>query len=166
MGNDIEISKTTALLLAGLFVAIVVGGYVAFGAGAKGTVAAASGVPAAFGGTAGSAGPGSGTAGGDAGSPAAGAQAPQQVQDIYIKALSTGGYDHPQVSVRKGIPVRLHFSADSGAGCGRAFYLDGFNVRLVSNGGEEQVAEFTPDQAGTFAYHCGMWMFRGSMVVS
>ncbi len=162
MGNEIQISKTTALLMAGLFMIIVAGGYVAFGAGTKGAgapgTAAASPVPSASGGQ-----DGSGSAAQAAGSAAAGGEA---VQDVYIKALSTGRYDQQQVTVRKGIPVKLHFSADSGAGCGRAFYLDGFNVRLVSYSGEEQVAEFTPDQEGTFAYHCGMNMFRGSMVVT
>ena len=49
---------------------------------------------------------------------------------------------------------------------GRAFYLDGFNVKLISYSGEDKVAEFTPQQEGTFAYHCGMNMFRGRMVVT
>ncbi len=140
MGNEIEISKTTALLLAGLFVVIVAGGYVAFGAGTKAPAAAPQ----------------------YAGNIAAGAQ----VQDVYIKALSTGRYDNSQVAVRKGVPVRLHFSADSGAGCGKAFYLDEFNVRLTSYNGEDSVAQFTPQQEGTYPYHCGMWMFRGNLVVT
>lgn len=160
MGNEIEISKTTALLLAGLFLVVVVGGYVAFGAGARGADAPAS---AQNGGSA-QAGSGAGPAAAGSGGAQAAAQA--GVQDVYIKALSTGRYDNPQVTVKKGIPVRLHFSADSGAGCGRAFYLDGFNVKLISYSGEEQTAEFTPQQEGTFSYHCGMWMFRGSMVVT
>ncbi len=155
MGNEIEISKTTALLMAGLFLAIVVGGYVVFGAGAKGADLAPSGSYA-------------GAQPGAVGQPAAGSGQPSAagVQDVYIKALGTGGYDNPQVTVKKGIPVRLHFSAQANAGCGRAFYLDGFNVKLISYSGEEQVAEFTPQQEGTFAYHCGMNMFRGRMVVA
>ncbi len=154
MGNEIEISKTTALLMAGLFVVIVVGGYVVFGAGANPAAAGGGGIQ-------------------PAGQPAAGAQPPDAggqpaaaIQDVYIKALGTGSYDNPQVSVKKGTPVRLHFSAQANAGCGRAFYLDGFNVKLISYSGEEQVAEFTPQQEGTFAYHCGMNMFRGRMVVT
>lgn len=86
------------------------------------------------------------------------------VQDVYVKALGTGVYDHPQLTVKNGVPVRLHFSTDGRAGCGSALYLDGFGVRLVSSG-EEQVATFTPTQAGSFAYHCGMNMFRGRLVV-
>jgi plastocyanin domain-containing protein len=149
MGNEIEISRTTGLLLAGLFFAIIIGGFVVFGAGARA--------------------PGAGTeAATYAGQPQGGGQAAAgaQVQDIYIKALGTGAYDNPQVTVRKGIPVKLHFSAEASAGCGRALYLDGFNVQLVSRSGEEQMAEFTPEKEGTYAYHCGMNMFRGRMVVT
>lgn len=145
MGNEIEISKTTALLMAGLFLAIVVGGYVVFGAGSNVAAAAGGAQPGA----------------GGSGQPTAAG-----VQEVYIKALSTGGYDNPQITVKKGVPVRLHFSADANAGCGRAFYLDGFNVKLISYSGEDKVAEFTPQQEGTFAYHCGMNMFRGRMVVA
>jgi cupredoxin-like protein len=137
MGNEIAVSKTTALLLAGLFLAIVVGGYVVFGAsGSAGTTR--SGGPDVSG---------------------------SQAQDVYIKALGTGSYDNPQVTVKRGIPVRLHFSTDGHAGCGSALYLDAFNVKLVSSG-EEEVAQFTPEQDGTFPYHCGMNMFRGRMIVT
>ena len=141
MGNDIQISKTTALLLAGLFLAIVIGGYAVFAAGESRTQAAAPSGPQQ------PADPG------------------QQVQDVYVKALSTGAYDNPQVEVKRGVPVRFHFSTDGHAGCGSALYLDGFNVRLVSSG-EDEVAEFTPQQDGTFPYHCGMNMFRGRMIVT
>ncbi len=87
------------------------------------------------------------------------------VQDIYIKALSTGTYDRPQVTVSAGKKVRLHFSADPRAGCGKTLVMREFNVRLVSLNGEEHVAEFTP-QRGTYEYSCSMRMFRGSLVVA
>ncbi|MBI5553457.1 MAG: cupredoxin domain-containing protein [Candidatus Diapherotrites archaeon] len=87
------------------------------------------------------------------------------VQDVYIKALSTGVYDNREVVVKKGIPVRLHFSAESGAGCGRVLIMKKFNVSLLSRNGEEQVAEFTPQETGAFEYSCSMRMFVGQMVV-
>lgn len=87
------------------------------------------------------------------------------VQEVRIRALSNGEYDKPEITVKKGIPVRLHFSADQNAGCGRAMILDGFNIRLTSRNGETQVAEFTPTEEGVYAYHCGMNMFRGRMIV-
>ncbi len=87
------------------------------------------------------------------------------VQDIYIKALDTGVYDNREITVKKGIPVRLHFTADTGAGCGKYLAIDDFEVKLISKNGEEAIAEFTPQEAGTYYYHCGMWMFKGKLVV-
>ncbi len=86
-------------------------------------------------------------------------------QEIYITALSNGQYDKPEVRVKKGELVRLHFNAESGAGCGAYMILDGFNVQLISKNGQEAIAEFTPTEAGTFAYHCSMYMFRGNLIV-
>ena len=87
------------------------------------------------------------------------------LQVVAIRALSTGTYDKPEVAVKAGIPVRLDFSADSGAGCGRQFILDGFNVQLTSNSGETTSATFTPTSVGDYAYHCGMNMWRGTLHV-
>ncbi len=87
------------------------------------------------------------------------------VQDVYIKALSTGFYDKQEVTVKKGIPVRLHFSTDGRAGCGSVLFMEKFGVRLAPLNGQEAVAVFTPAEAGRFAYRCSMNMFRGTMVV-
>ncbi|MBI4052845.1 MAG: cupredoxin domain-containing protein [Candidatus Diapherotrites archaeon] len=83
-----------------------------------------------------------------------------QAQDIYIRALSSGTYDKSEVTVKKGVPVRLHFSADPGAGCGRYLVLYGLNVNALSKNGEEAVVDFTPQQEGSFEYNCGMRMFK------
>jgi|GEM_PF-6211940 plastocyanin domain-containing protein len=86
-------------------------------------------------------------------------------QEVYIRAQETGFYDKTEITVKKGIPVRLHFSADNGAGCGKYMAIDEFGVKLISKNEEEMIAEFTPQDAGTYYYHCGMWMFKGKMVV-
>ena len=86
-------------------------------------------------------------------------------QEVYIKALSTGQYDKPQITVKKGIHVRLHFSAEKGAGCGSAFVMRDFGIQLVSKNGSEQIATFTPQKSGTFEYSCMMRMFIGKMTV-
>ncbi|VVB66338.1 Cupredoxin-like domain protein [Candidatus Gugararchaeum adminiculabundum] len=80
-------------------------------------------------------------------------------QDIYIRALANGQYDNMQVTVKKGTPVRLHFTADPSAGCGRYFKIYGLGVDARSNSGEEQVVEFTPTAEGTYDYSCGMRMW-------
>ena len=88
-----------------------------------------------------------------------------EIQDVYIRALSSGGYDKSQVSVKLGSPVRLHFSADSGAGCGKILVMRNFGVQLISRNGEEQIAQFTPSKEGVFEYSCSMRMFVGQMQV-
>ncbi|MEM2963126.1 MAG: cupredoxin domain-containing protein [Candidatus Anstonellales archaeon] len=89
----------------------------------------------------------------------------KEVQDIYIRALSTGRYDKDRIEVKKGVPVRLHFSADKNAGCGRQLVIYGLNVRAISKSGEEQIVDFIPNREGTFEYNCGMRMFRGGKLV-
>jgi len=90
---------------------------------------------------------------------------PLQEQVVKIRALSSVSYDQPEVTVKAGIPVRLEFTADPGAGCGIQFILDGFGVQLVSRNSQTQVAKFTPTTPGDYKYHCGMNMFRGVMHV-
>ena len=83
-----------------------------------------------------------------------------QEQYVAIRALSTGFYDKREVTVKAGVPVRLEFSAEPGAGCGRQFLIPDFGVQLVSRAGEKVFATFVPT-AGRHAYQCGMAMFRG-----
>ncbi|MDE1797903.1 MAG: cupredoxin domain-containing protein, partial [Candidatus Micrarchaeota archaeon] len=85
-------------------------------------------------------------------------------QVVFVRA-EIYGYDHPALQVKSGQPVEFHFSASPLAGCGRQLILDGFNVNLVSQSGEDEVATFTPASPGTYAYHCGMNMFRGTLQV-
>ncbi|MFH0971413.1 MAG: cupredoxin domain-containing protein [Candidatus Micrarchaeota archaeon] len=87
-------------------------------------------------------------------------RAPESVQVIEIKALSTGEYDKQVVRVKAGIPVKLKFSAEPAAGCGRQLVMPDFGISLVSRSGETVEAQFTP-QKGQYTYRCGMNMFRG-----
>jgi heme/copper-type cytochrome/quinol oxidase subunit 2 len=144
MGNEITMNKTTMFLLAGLFLAIVVGGYVVFGQGSATTIAPSQPAPDQ---------PGAPQA------PAAG------VQDVYLKATA-GGYDKSEITVKNGIPVRFHFTAQN-AGCGSQLIIYGMNVKVISQNGQENVVEFTPNKEGTFEYNCGMKMFPpGKFVVT
>ena len=85
-----------------------------------------------------------------------------QLQVVKVHA-SSSGYDNPFPTVKAGEAVRLEFSADSSAGCGRQLILDGVGVpvNLVSRGGEVASATFTPPSPGQYRFHCGMNMFRG-----
>lgn len=87
------------------------------------------------------------------------------VQKVSVRALGTGRYDHPQITVVKGVPVELSFSAEPSAGCGHQFVMRDFGVSLSVQNGETKTARFTPTQAGNFEYSCAMRMFRGTLTV-
>jgi hypothetical protein len=143
MGDSIRISRTTAMLVAGFMLAIVIGGYAVAAAPVQ------KQAPAAAGNTAAALPGGSQTA----------------AQDVYLTATSSG-YDRSQITVRKGIPVRLHFTAIN-AGCGSYLVIYGMGVNVLSKNNAEAVVEFTPQAEGTFEYNCGMRMFPpGRFVVT
>ena len=162
--DGITVQKNTLLLLIGLALALLVGASIAAGsAGQTGQTAdMALGKENANQAV--------------AGNTAATAQTSEAVQteeqsgstqDIYIRALNNGQYDREEITVRKGTMVRLHFTADSDAGCGRQLVIYGLGVKAYSKNGEEAVVEFTPKDAGTYEYSCGMRMWGpGRLVVA
>jgi len=170
MPDEIYVRKSSLLLIAGLIFAIIAGAYIINAYAQPGS---AGNRPVDAADAAGAAGEKSGvpdntSAGGRQAQEAEGQKAQDNwVQDIYIRALSSGTYDKLEVSVKKGIPVRLHFTADPGAGCGRQIVLYGLDAKALSRNGEEAVVEFTPRNAGTYTYSCGMMMWGpGKLVVS
>jgi Cu+-exporting ATPase len=86
-------------------------------------------------------------------------------QDIYLKATKYGTYSPSSLKVKKGIPVRIHYSADEGAGCGREVIFDEFKIRKLAPSQGEALIEFTPQKTGKFPFHCSMRMFNGIIEV-
>ncbi len=78
----------------------------------------------------------------------------------------TYGYNPASFTVKKGIPVKILFSADPYAGCGRQFIMREFGVNALAVDGKPLEITFTPTQEGTFNYRCSMNMFRGKMTVT
>lgn len=93
---------------------------------------------------------------------AAAPSASSGIQEVYLKALNSGLYDQQTLTVKANSPVRLHFSAEDYAGCGKVLIMRDFGVTLVSRNGEDQTAEFTP-APGSYEYACSMRMFRGTL---
>ncbi len=105
--------------------------------------------------------------GGGASAPAAQAAPAVQPQLQVVKLYAApSGYDQNTLQVRAGQPVRLEFSADPNAGCGRQLIIDNVGVNLISRNGETVSATFTPPSPGVYRYHCSMNMFRGQLVAS
>ncbi len=84
----------------------------------------------------------------------------QQV-DITVK----GGYSPNVIEVAHGQPVQLNFYRDEDNSCSEELLLPDFNIRRELAPYKTTAIEFTPPQAGTFEFTCGMHMLRGSLVV-
>ncbi len=68
------------------------------------------------------------------------------------------------LTLKKGEAVRLVFK-NTGK-MTHDFVIDELSVRTkVINGGEEDVAEFTPEQTGTFEYYCSIGEHRANGMV-
>ncbi len=86
-------------------------------------------------------------------------------QEITVRG-EPNGYAPASFTVKKGVPVKLRFSADKFSGCGQQLIMRDFGVDLVALNGETREAVFTPTQEGVYPYRCSMNMFRGQMVVT
>ena len=87
------------------------------------------------------------------------------VQEVSLTALSSGFYDKDVIELTSGVPVKLTFTADRAAGCGRQFVIPDFGIDIVVPAGGSEVVEFTPTKPGEYVYRCGMNMFRGKFIV-
>jgi plastocyanin domain-containing protein len=86
-------------------------------------------------------------------------------QDVFLKATQYGTYSPSRLYVKKGIPVRIHYSADQYAGCGREVIFPEYKIRKLAPSQGEALIEFTPTTSGKFPFHCSMKMFNGTIEV-
>jgi plastocyanin domain-containing protein len=81
------------------------------------------------------------------------------VQEVEIEVR--GSYDPATVRVRRGQPVRLVFHRQETSGCLEEVVLPDFGIRKFLPPQEKTAIEFTPAEAGSFEFTCGMSMLRG-----
>ncbi len=87
------------------------------------------------------------------------------VQEVDLRATSAGTYNYSTIVLQQGIPVRIHYTADPGAGCGREVIIPIAKARKFAPTQGEALIEFTPTQKGNFPFYCSMRMFRGTIEV-
>jgi len=78
--------------------------------------------------------------------------------------IDGGVYSPASVTVKKGVPVELTFKAGENPGCGSTVVFKSLNV-TGEVGSKPVVIKFTPKEAGTIAFTCGMGMYSGEVVV-
>jgi len=76
-----------------------------------------------------------------------------------------GGYDPDVIVVKKGKPVRLHFTRQESAMCSEMVVFDKIGQSAKLPEGETVTLEFTPQESGEIPFQCQMGMLRGKVIV-
>lgn len=77
----------------------------------------------------------------------------------------SGGYSPATVRVRAGRPVRLIFDRQETNPCSEEIVIGAFGVKKFLPAHARTAVEFTPMQAGSFDFVCGMGMLHGKLLV-
>lgn len=85
-------------------------------------------------------------------------------QDVLVRV--DAGYSPSTVQVEAGRPVRLRFDRADTSGCSEEVVVPAFGIRKFLPTGTVTSVEFTPSEAGTYEFTCGMGMLRGRVVVT
>ena len=87
------------------------------------------------------------------------------VQTIQLSLIGTDPYYAPSdtFTVKAGIPVKIQVNG-VGTGCRSELQIPKLGVSTYLNK-QVNVLEFTPKKAGSFAFSCGMGMYRGTLNV-
>jgi len=98
---------------------------------------------------------------GPPGAGVAAGEAEQGMQEITITVQ--GGYVPARVRVQAGRPVRLLFHRTDPSGCVARVIFPDFQRSLDLPLGATTSIELRPERPGSYPFHCGMAMVRGSL---
>lgn len=110
-------------------------------------------------------------------SPAPSAQAPGHgehaepqvqngVQEVRIIAGGPDGFDPSHLTLTAGVPARLIFKRISDQTCATEVQIPDFGIEPTPLPLDQEVKiEFTPHEAGSFTFACGMDMFKSTILV-
>jgi plastocyanin domain-containing protein len=88
--------------------------------------------------------------------------AKKAVQEASLIANDTGFYPST-LFLTRGIGARIFLTGASKKS--QCFILDSFGIRRQVRSQKVEEVSFTPDQAGTFSFHCPMNGAKGTLVV-
>lgn len=74
-------------------------------------------------------------------------------------------YDPDVIAVKRGKPVKLHFTRQESALCSEMVIFDTIGQSAKLAEGETVTIEFTPQAAGEIPFQCQMGMLRGKLIV-
>ncbi|MBI5037680.1 MAG: cupredoxin domain-containing protein [Candidatus Kerfeldbacteria bacterium] len=83
-----------------------------------------------------------------------------------ITVLVKGAYDPNVITVRAGVPLRIHFNRQEDTDCSRYVTFDGLNIRKDLKAFAMTDVEFTPKNPGEISFTCDMGMYQGKIIVT
>ena len=91
---------------------------------------------------------------------------PPAKENVQIVKTELSPYGYTPISVRAGVPVKWTIHAEPNAlnGCNNRILVREYGIEKALSAGDNLI-EFTPEKAGTFAYTCWMGMIRSSITV-
>lgn len=81
-----------------------------------------------------------------------------QDKQIVVMRIEELSYIPNRFIVKQGIPVEWRIDASDAAPCGRFLLAPGLGIRKILSDRSTTVISFTPQQAGEYAFNCGMGM--------
>lgn len=87
------------------------------------------------------------------------------VQTAVI-AVSQSRYTPNVTTVKKGVPLRLAFTADESAGCAREVVFPTLNISKILPVGQTVTLDILPEKVGELPFQCSMDMSRGKLIVT
>lgn len=86
------------------------------------------------------------------------------VQRLQVRV--SGGYSPNVVEVRQGVPVEIEFDRQETGDCTSRVVFPDLHLSAALPGYQRTTVRFTPEQAGSFGFACGMNMVSGTLVVT
>jgi hypothetical protein len=88
-----------------------------------------------------------------------------RVQVVGVR-VGASGFKPARIALRAGVPARLVFTRTARSTCAVQVEVPAFGVPKTDLPlGRPVAVEFTPREAGEFAFACGMGMERGALLV-
>ncbi len=79
--------------------------------------------------------------------------------------VGASSYDPAEIHATAGAPLTLVFTRNTEDGCGTEVVIPSQNIREALPLNQAVEVSFTPTEAGSLRFSCGMDMFEGSIVV-
>jgi len=88
----------------------------------------------------------------------------KHVQKLTV-TVDGGKYSPALISVKKGMPVELTFKGGKNVSCGSTVVFKSLKQSKDIPVGKSVTFKFTPKNAGTIDFTCGMGMYDGKVIV-